>query len=211
MGHSFGAFIASKYALLFPHNTKKVAFFSPWASETTSEENINDLEERFDKMPFFKRQLFKIAKKWYRSKGTPFSIARKAGRLLGGYFIKKTIKGRLSSLSDDEKELYAEYSHHIIMNTGSSEKAMNIMFPHFNVSEYAISNYLDEYLNNDIEISFYYGSHDWMNTSYNGDYISKQLRKAGHKVYIIKDAGHHLYMDNPEEALEAIFDDFEIS
>jgi pimeloyl-ACP methyl ester carboxylesterase len=34
MGHSFGAFIASKYALLQPQNINKLVMFSPWASES---------------------------------------------------------------------------------------------------------------------------------------------------------------------------------
>ena len=49
------------------------------------------MHERFDKMPFFRRMLFKGMKKMYTNNGTPFGMARKAGRVLGGYFVKKAI------------------------------------------------------------------------------------------------------------------------
>ena len=85
------------------------------------------------------------------------------------------------------------------------------MFPYFNRSEHAISNHLEEYQELGLEITFYYGEKDWMNTSFNGLNVSTQLHDDGHKVYIVPDAGHHIYFCNPNDAFDFILDDFENS
>ena len=198
-----GAFISSKYALHYPEHVKKVAFFSPWASEATTEEHVEDIDKRFQEMSWARKLFYRMIRGWYSRKGTPFGMARTAGRLVGGYGIKRAIRRRFAkSIPEDEMDLMCDYMHHIIMNKGCSEPALNIMFPNFMVTEKAISNFLEEYIENNIEISFYYGTHDWMNSSFNGDNVSRQIEDNGHKVYIIEDAGHHIYFDNPAHAME---------
>lgn len=125
---------------------------------------------------------------------TPFGVARKAGRWLGGYLVKRFAKRRFGDkIEGEELEAVAEYLEQIIMRSGSSEYAFRKMFPYFNRSDHAICNSLDEYKEKNIDISFYYGSKDWMNTNFNGYNVSHQLLEAGEKVYMVEDAGHHIY------------------
>lgn len=209
MGHSFGAFISSKYALLRPENINKLVLFSPWASESIGEEHIQELDDNINNMPFFRRTLFKTASKLYKGGATPFGAARKAGGLLGGYFVKRFAARRFAGeLEGEELETFKEYMKQIIMRKGSSEYAFGQMFPNFMISEHAISNHIEDYKELGIEISFYYGTEDWMDTKYNGKRISKQLKDLDQKVYIVPDAGHHIYFGNPDEAFDQIYDDF---
>lgn len=50
-----------------------------------------------------------------------------------------------------------------------------------------------------------------MDTSFNGVNISQQLQDSGEKVYIVPDAGHHIYFGNPNDAFDMILDDFKTS
>lgn len=211
LGHSFGGFIASKYALHFPERINKLICFSPWASESSNEDHKEEFDQKIDDLPFFTRIMFKSIKKVYSSGSSPFGWARVAGRWLGGYFIKKAIQKRVPDMGDEEAEVFTEYMHQIIMGRGSSEYGFGVMFPDFNFSDKAISNFLEEYKEHGIEISFYYGSYDWMDTSFNGSHVSEQLRDAGERVYIVDDAGHHLYFGNPEQSSQLIIEDFETS
>lgn len=59
-----------------------------------------------------------------------------------------------------------------------------------------------------IPVSFLYGSNDWMDVQ-GGHSACEHLREAGNTdtgVRIIERAGHHLYLDNPDAANEALLD-----
>jgi len=186
-------------------------FFSPWASESTTEEHVIEFNQKMDELPFFSRSMYKVAKGAFKAKSSPFGWARTAGRWIGGFMISKAVKRRFPNLPDEEIRAFTEYMHQIIMMRGSSEFGFGLMFPDLMYSDKAISNFIEEYKEHGIEISFYYGTHDWMDTKFNGENISQQLTDRGEKVYIIHDAGHHIYFCNPDEAVDSIIDDFENS
>jgi len=51
-----------------------------------------------------------------------------------------------------------------------------------------------------IPVTFVYGDHDWMNPQGGKESVEK-LRQAGNgqgRMYIIREAGHHVYLDNPK-------------
>lgn len=186
LGHSFGGFICSKYALKHPEAVNKLILFSPWASECSSEEHKIEFDKKIEESPWSRRTTYGFVKKMYNNKSSPFSLARKSGRWLGPYLIKRFVKRRISNLPEDELEAFANYMVQIIMRKGSGEFGFGIMFPNFMYSDKAIAYHLDEYKELGIEISFYYGSVDWMDSSFNGKRVSKQLKEKGQKVYNIK-------------------------
>ncbi|CAI2372487.1 unnamed protein product [Moneuplotes crassus] len=211
LGHSFGGFICSKYALHYPRKINKLLLFSPWASESCTEEQILNFDRETEDQSWKTRAQLKAFKTIYKNI-SPFGMARKAGGLLGGFIVKMAIRQRFDN-ELDIKDLKAivQYLEQITLRKEGSESAFVKMFPHFNRSKYAICNYLDEYEELDIEISFYYGECDWMNSCYNGLNVSQQLENSGHKVYIVPDTSHHLYFRNPCGAFDMILDDFETS
>ena len=201
LGHSFGGFIASRYALHYPENLGKLIFLSPFASEITCDKHIEQFEEQMNNSNWFTRQITNYVIWMFRKNTSPFGLARKAGRLLGGYAIKRGIQRRLVNVPEAEFLAFYEYLHQIIMSDGSSEYAFNIMFPNFMITDKAIMNNLDEYKENGIgkdyaiiviEYCFLYGSKDWLDTNLNGDFVSTQLEKSNEKVHIIDRAGHHV-------------------
>lgn len=210
MGHSFGGFISSKYALRFPERVNKLLLFSPWASETTTEEHKIAFDQKMQELPFMRRTFYSLARSMFKN-GSPFGAARFSGRWIGGYFIRRFVRRRFPRMEEDEINTFCDYMHQIIMRKGSSEYGFSKMFPNFMYSDKAISNHLDEYHDLGIEISFYYGSSDWMNTDFNGTKIYDQLKDKGEKIYKIKKAGHHLYFCNPSHSFECILDDFQTS
>ena len=108
--------------------------------------------------------------------------------------FKKIISRRFSEfLEGEELESVTLWLEQIVMRKGCSEFGFAKMFPYFNRSEHAISNHLEEYKELGIEISFYYGTKDWMNTCFNGLNVSTQLEEAGQKVIMVPEAGHHIY------------------
>jgi pimeloyl-ACP methyl ester carboxylesterase len=156
-------------------------------------------------MSFFRRTILKAAK----SGVSPFGVARKAGSWLGGYFVRRFAGRRFAGeLEGDELEAFKQYMKQIVMRKGSSEYAFVKMFPNLMMSEHAISNHIEDYQDLGIEVTFYYGTNDWMNTKHNGKKVSRQLKDKGQKVYIVKDAGHHIYFGNPDGAFDLIYDDF---
>lgn len=55
-------------------------------------------------------------------------------------------------------------------------------------------------------VTFLYGDNDWMDVD-GGHASVKELAKAGNdkaKVHVVKGAGHHVYLDNPEDTNEII-------
>ncbi|CAI2372620.1 unnamed protein product [Moneuplotes crassus] len=210
-GHSFGGFICSKYALRYAERINKLLLFSPWACEACTEDQLNGLDEEIDQRSFGQRTKYKLMKAVYK-KSTPFEMARKAGRFLGAFLVKKFARRRFrGELIEEELEAIAEYLTQVTLRKGSSEYGFAKMFPYFNRSEHAVSNHLEEYKELGLEISFYFGEKDWMNTCFNGFNVSQQLQDAGEKVYIVPEAGHHIYFGNPDEAFSMILDDFKTS
>ena len=52
-----------------------------------------------------------------------------------------------------------------------------------------------------IPVTFIYGDHDWMSLDGGRDAV-ENMRRAGNpdgRWHVIKNAGHHLYLDNPQE------------
>lgn len=202
LGHSFGGFISSKYALIYPKNVKKVLFFSPWATEKTIQEHKLQFFEQIEELPWHQKHYYTLVQKMFDRDSSPFEWARTAGRWLGGYFISKFIDDRMDKLSEEHKNLMKIYFHQITMRKGCGEYGFSIMFPDFMFSEKAIYNFLDDYKRNNTEISFYFGTNDSIDTDYNGMKVSQQLSDAGYIVYMIQEAGHHLYFDNPEDSIK---------
>jgi pimeloyl-ACP methyl ester carboxylesterase len=63
---------------------------------------------------------------------------------------------------------------------------------------------------NSIEVLWLYGEHDWMNEN-GGFYIHSEIQKLNSrlsKYHIVKNAAHHLYMDNLEKFNQYVIDFF---
>ena len=62
LGHSFGGFLSSKYAMHYPNNVKKLMLFSPWCSESTTKAQAEAFEKQVSKMGFTNRWRYALYK-----------------------------------------------------------------------------------------------------------------------------------------------------
>mmetsp|Transcript_16731 Transcript_16731/g.14649 ORF Transcript_16731/g.14649 Transcript_16731/m.14649 type:complete len:124 (-) Transcript_16731:61-432(-) len=112
-------------------------------------------------------------------------------------------------MENEELEIVINYFYQILMQEGSGEYSFVPMFPKMWFTDEAILGYLGEYKN--LDISFYYGNKDWIDSSYSGKKCSEILIQKGIRVFIVPNSGHHIYNDNPEEATKMIVKDFQMS
>jgi abhydrolase domain-containing protein 5 len=206
IGHSFGGFIASKYALHYSERIEKLTLLSPWACEATSEEHKADFEKQIKEMPFYARYAYKVFRVGYEANKTPFWFGRIAGKWASCFFIRKFIELKLQKLTVEEANALYEYIHNITLSRGSSEYAFAIMFPDIAFTDKAIFNHLEDYRDLGVDVSFFYGTKDWWDTTFNSTPVSKQLMKERIKVIMIEDSGHHLYFWNPDETSAKLAD-----
>ena len=78
------------------------------------------------------------------------------------------------------------------------------MFEHGLFTDNSIIDHIDDLKEQGIEVSFYYGSRDWMDTDFNDKKISEILIERGEKVFIIDNSDHRLYFDNPDELVQSL-------
>ena len=160
-GHSFGGYICGHYAKTYHHNIKKLLMLSP-AGVVIKPENFSYKKAKIKGKQKF---VFKIAKRAWKNKWSPFGIMRKSGSLIGKQLIKFYMNRRMrSSLSGDEEfDHLLNYLHQIFMREGSTEYAIYICFELGMWAKNPLEK--DTVLGNpeiQIPISFFYGDQDWM-------------------------------------------------
>ncbi|KAK4163190.1 putative cardiolipin-specific deacylase, mitochondrial [Cladorrhinum sp. PSN259] len=159
---------------------------------------------------------------------SPFSVIRMAGplgpRLVSGWSAR-----RFNHLPAPEKESLHTYTYSLCQQTGSGEYAMPYILAPGAYARSPLINRIQEVgrglispatetkpevRETGIPVVFMYGENDWMDVA--GGYaaeekIKKRIEKAlmsgeskdqengSAKVVVVRRAGHHLYLDNPEE------------
>lgn len=165
LGHSFGGFISSKYALYYPENLQKLVLFSPFHSEITTEEMEKEYEKNVTEVSYYQKLSYAFFKTLYKHNLTPFFWLRAVSRLVAGPFIYHSTRKEFK-LPYEELKMVKEYIQQVFLQRGSGEYAFITLFPKLMFSGNAIFNHLDKY--KEIDTSFYYGDRDWVNTNFGG-------------------------------------------
>jgi len=72
------------------------------------------------------------------------------------------------------------------------------MFDDIIFAKKPIYSFIDE-LRSKTDVSFFYGTRDWMNLKVQNDTpISNEIEALNIPVYYVDDASHHIYFRNPE-------------
>jgi len=126
---------------------------------------------------------------------SPFGAVR-ALSLLAPMIVGKYSSRRFSGLTEEETRDMHDYIVNITMAKGSGEYCIShLLAP----GAHARKPMVDRIDKLKIPVTFVYGDHDWMDP--NGGYESvRRLKSAGNheaKTYIVPNAGHHVYLDNP--------------
>ncbi|KAF7313601.1 AB hydrolase-1 domain-containing protein [Mycena chlorophos] len=225
VGHSLGGYLSVAYALRYPDRVDRLILLSPAGiprdpNETTAPErelegagkgnvgrSASSVElashakveevrkEQVSRRPPESRRV-RLFKYLWEEGWSPFQVVRNtlfwAPMLVGKYSSR-----RFSGLTDEETRAMHDYILHITLSKGSGEYCIShLLAP----GAHARRPMVDRIAALKMPITFVYGDHDWMDPQGGEDSV-ENLRKAGNgnaRSYIVSDAGHHVYLDNPK-------------
>ncbi|KAJ3762925.1 alpha/beta-hydrolase [Lentinula raphanica] len=222
IGHSLGAYFSVVYALKFPQRVERLILLSPAgvprgpdntvpASEmdppsTTSSEDraepasnakVEQLEAKQRVAKARESRSRKILTYLWEEGFSPFQVVRTMG-VWGPWLVGKYSSRRFSGLTSEETRDMHDYILNITMAKGSGEYCIShILAPGAHARKPLVDRI--SALHKDIPVTFVYGDQDWMDPEGGAESVER-LRQAGHgkgKMYIVNNAGHHVYLDNP--------------
>ena len=128
---------------------------------------------------------------------TPQQLVRLAGAKRGRKMVRNAVQRRFGSASPSlDRQLVADYLFEITMAQPSGEYALNaLLSPPFRDRALVAKRPIPELLQNaKFPVRTIYGSHDWL-AKIPGTFENAQRVSA---VSMLPNAGHHLYLDQPE-------------
>ncbi|GIL68065.1 hypothetical protein Vafri_21379 [Volvox africanus] len=201
VGHSLGGYLAANYALRYPEHVQHLVLVCPAGVPKAPE----DWERRWlgDKWSV-RGQMFKVFM-WGWEKGfTPGGLIRALGPW-GQNLVYKYVANRFShhgeGLSQREIDAFKEYFYSIAALPGSGEYALRHLLAPGAWAHAPLEERLHELR---VPVTFIYGKHDWMRPEY-AVRLCERLRAERSpsapndlSVEIIEDAGHFVFLDQPE-------------
>lgn len=176
-----------------------------------SHEELLELWEKLGKPKFPKNAVLRKLWEWNM---LPFQVLQYFGpmysKILSLWSFQRFRNLKANSTGDEPKSntdlilKLHEYSYSIFNQyQGSGELAITKLINHeilarLPLCDRGLENFLTE---NHISTLWMYGDKDWMNTK-GGEYCVEKLKQLGDKntsLVVVKDAGHHIYLDNPPE------------
>lgn len=187
-GHSFGAYLACSYALVYPDHIQHLILADSWGMPKKPE-NVN---QKYN-VPFWVQAVAYAVQPL-----NPLWMIRAVGPF-GQWVVEKTrpdIMKKFNAVVRDETAI-AKYIHQCNAQSPTGESAFHSMMEGFGWAKNPLINRIHE-MRDDVPLTLIYGSKSWVdNTS--GDIIKKSRPKSYVNVHIINQAGHHVYADTPSE------------
>lgn len=219
IGHSLGGYLAVVYSLKHPSRVNKLILLSPagvprgpdntvyskeldespsgngGSAHTATRADVEEMEaeqQRAKRQESRTRRLFT----WLWEEGwSPFQVVRST-LFWGPMLVGKYSSRRFHGFSEEDTRDMHDYILNITLARGSGEYCIShILAP----GAYARMPIVDRISALKIPVTFVYGDHDWMDPS-GGQESVERLRQAGNgrgRMYMVDDAGHHVYLDNP--------------
>lgn len=183
LGHSFGGFLSTAYAMKYPERVEHLILADPWGfTEAPDLSNV----------ALWKRSLVKVFQKM-----TPLAIIRAAGPY-GEWLVKKARSDILRKYENvvADQTVIAQYIHQCNSNRNpTGEEAFKNLLQGGPWAKFPIGDRMMEEISADIPITFLYGAISWMNNTYGT--IIQEARPHGYThIESIQYAGHHVYSDN---------------
>jgi cardiolipin-specific phospholipase len=196
VGHSLGGYLATWYALKYPENIEKLILLSPVGlpepAKVTRDEKGEVSTVTGRKIPGWVTHL-------WDNNYTPQWLVRTAGPF-GSKLVNMYASRRFYFLPPEEAKDISDYLYYISSNRGSGEYALgSILSP----GAWARIPLMPVFGKLKVPTYFIYGDSDWMD--YKHALKAKDLIKDENAhVYLVSNAGHHLYLDNPVEFNEVL-------
>lgn len=206
MGHSLGGYLATRYALKYPEHVQKLVLLSPMGLPVPpiAEQEGDENERRFnlDKLNISVTGL--VLSPWlvrmWNNNITPQLLIRAAGPW-GPRLVSKYVDARFPCLNEDELGDLRDYLYHISAGSGSGEYALAAMMA---PGAWARDPLFPLMKHLEMPTTFIYGDADWMDPRQAEACLADM--KVPAKVIRISNAGHQLFLDNPEEFNDVLCD-----
>lgn len=163
-------------------------------------ETKEEARTQFTGLPWYFRVIRTLSVQMWKYNWTPQSISRFFGPL-GPKLVGLYTNRAFAHLGPENLLKIHAYTYHITAHTGSSEYAMGMLLSPGAYARRPLCNRLPENLKT--PTVFYYGDRDWMNPLH-AYRLLPHLKGASASLVVISDSGHHLYLDNPSELVQAI-------
>lgn len=188
LGHSFGGYVAARYALKYPERVKHLVLVGPagFAPEA-------------DKMAEF-RATWKgaVANAMWQSSATPMMLIRTIGhwgpRLVQGYTGSRFgSRAQGLCLSPTEAPLFTDYLYHSLAAPPSGEQCLRHIF---SLGAFARNPLIHSAKDWKVPTTIIYGVHDWMDYMYGKAACCQMPVEA--EVLRVPRGGHFVFLDNAE-------------
>jgi abhydrolase domain-containing protein 4 len=185
LGHSFGGFISTSYAMRYDHNMEHLILADPWGFTEKP-----DLSNR----PYWQRSLVRVF-----GKMAPLSIVRAAGPW-GEWLIQKARKDIMQKYEGvvEDPRVIATYIHQCNTDNPSGELAFKRLLFNGPWAKNPIGERMREKFPGDVPVTFLYGAISWMDNKY-GEIIKQSRPSSYTHIESVADAGHHVYADNAND------------
>ncbi|KAJ7283927.1 Alpha/Beta hydrolase protein [Mycena rebaudengoi] len=227
VGHSLGAYFSVVYALKYPSRVNKLILLSPAgvprdpnsttvpereldppetssssSAEPASRHKVDEVRTEQQAVKAQQSRSRRLFTYLWEEGWSPFQLVRNtlfwSPMLVGKYSSR-----RFSGLTEEDTRDMHDYILNITLAKGSGEYCIShILSP----GAHARMPLVDRIAALKIPVTFVYGDHDWMDPE-GGEQSVENLRKAGNgegRSYIVNNAGHHVYLDNPKAVNDLI-------
>lgn len=192
LGHSFGGFIATNYALKFPDRVVKLILAEPWGYATPSPTRLSrNFRNRSVKYRMFILLVSMVT--LYLRIFQPFTFIRWsfgfAKYLL--LFTRRDLTALFRGVVDPKA--ICEYIYYFNCNYPSGEMAFSKLHIPFGQCSYSLLPDRILLLHSSIPLHFLYGTNSWIRSD--AGYSCKYLLANTVTVELIEDANHHIYAE----------------
>jgi len=198
LGHSFGGYVAAKYALKHPEHVQHLILVGPagFSSETEhSSEWLTKFRATWKGM---------LINHLWESNFTPQRIVRGLGPW-GPGLVQRYISARFGTsstgelLTDQESALLTDYIYHTLAAKASGELCLKYIF---SFGAFARKPLLQCASDWKVPTTFIYGQQDWMN--YQGAQQVRKDMKVPCEIIRVPQGGHFVFIDNPSAFHSAV-------
>ncbi|CAB4296213.1 unnamed protein product [Prunus armeniaca] len=198
LGHSFGGYVASKYALKHPEHIQHLILVGP-AGFSSESDTKSQWVTQFKAT--WKGAIFNHL---WESNFTPQKLVRGLGPL-GPNLVRSYTSTRFGSystgttLTEEESGLLTDYVYHTLAAKASGELCLKYIF---SFGAFARSPLIHSAPEWKVPTTFIYGYLDWMN--YQGAQEAGKHMKVPCEIIRVPEAGHFVFIDQPDRFHSAV-------
>lgn len=198
LGHSFGGYVAAKYALKHPEHVQHLILVGSagFSADTDMSERLTEFRATWKGA---------VLNHLWESNFTPQKIVRGLGPW-GPNLVRKYTSARFGSyasgelLNEEESKLLTDYIYHTLAAKGSGELCLKYIFSFGAFARKPLLHSSSEWK---VPTTFIYGKEDWMN--YQGAQEARKNMKVPCEIIRVPQGGHFVFIDNPSGFHSAVF------